>query len=206
MAESIEAFVAKLQTEGVEAGRREAEKMRAEAQAEAERILEDAKQKAEKILTDAEAKSKAEAEKTQAELRLAARDTVLRLRDTLSNLVGTVLNHAADEALSDDNFLRQLIHDVVLEYAKADREGKQTQIAVQPKTRKQLADWVLHEMAQKEGVGEVNLKETLLEAGFEYKTDGGTVEVTTASVAAALKELVGNAVKEMLEATAKQDT
>ncbi|HET6441706.1 MAG TPA: hypothetical protein VFH53_04950, partial [Phycisphaerae bacterium] len=116
MAETIEAFVAKLQTEGVEAGRLEAKKLVTEAQRKAQQILEDAKEQAEKTLAEAKAKAEAEAEKTQAELRLAARDTVLRLRDTLSGLMGTVLNHAAGEALSDGKFLRQLIHDMALEY------------------------------------------------------------------------------------------
>lgn len=207
MAETIEAFVAKLQTEGVETGRREAQKLVTEAQRNAQQILEDAKEQAEKTLAEAKAKAEAETEKTQAELRLAARDTVLRLRDTLSGLVATVLTHATQEVLSDSNFLRQLIHDMALEYAKADREGRHvTQIAVPPETRKQLADWILHEVAHKDGVGKVDLKETLREAGFEYKTDGATVEVTTASVAAALQDLVGPTLRKMLEEATKNST
>ena len=206
MAETIEAFVAKLQTEGVEAGRREAKKLVTEAQRKAQQILEDAKEQAEKTLAEAKAKAEAEAEKAQAELRLATRDTVLRLRDTLSGLVATVLAHATQEVLSDSRFLRQLIHDLVLEYAKADREGRQVELGVHPETRKQLADWILHEVAHKDGVGAVDLKDTLREAGFEYKTDGATVEVTTASVTAALQDLVGPTLRKMLEVAAKNNT
>ncbi|HET6441736.1 MAG TPA: hypothetical protein VFH53_05100, partial [Phycisphaerae bacterium] len=96
---------------------------------------------------------------------------------------------------------------LALEYAKADREGRHvTQIAVQPETRKQLADWILHEVAHKDGVGAVDLKGTLREAGFEYKTDGATVEVTTASVAAALQDLVGPTLRKMLEVATKNST
>lgn len=207
MAETIETFVAKLQTEGVEAGRQEAKKLVAEAQRQAQQILQDATEQAEKNLAEAKAKAEADTEKAQADLRLAARDTVLRLRDTLSGLVATVLARATQEALSDGKFLRQLIHDLVLEYAKADREGRHVaQITVQPETRSQLADWILHEVAHKDGVGAVDLKGVLREAGFEYKTDGATVEVTTASVTAALQDLVGPALRQMLEEAAKNST
>ena len=58
MAESIESFVAKLQAEGVQAGKDAAEKIREEARQQAREIVQHARSEADKII--AEARSQAE--------------------------------------------------------------------------------------------------------------------------------------------------
>ena len=87
MAESIEAFVSKLQEEGVQAGRQAAEKLRAEAQQQGDEIIRQAEIQAEEITADAKAQAESNLAKANTELKLAARDAVLRLRETLSRVV-----------------------------------------------------------------------------------------------------------------------
>ncbi|MHC4982208.1 MAG: hypothetical protein ACYTF6_03445 [Planctomycetota bacterium] len=201
--ETIESFVAKLQAEGVEAGKQAAEKLKAEAQRQAERTLEAAKAEAEKIA----AQAKAEAEKTLArsktELKLAARDTVLKLRDSLNAGLSAVLARGAKEKLSDVDFLGTVLHELVMLYARDEqRSTRQVKINVRPELRDKLANWALGELGGEEGKDghhSIDLKGSLSQAGFEYQVSGATTEVTLDSVVAVLSELVSPALRELLD-------
>jgi V/A-type H+-transporting ATPase subunit E len=200
MAETIESFVAKLHAEGVEAGRREAEKLVAEAREQADALTRRARAEAEKLLADARRQAEAHAAKSQAELQLAARDTLLRLREALNRALRAVLTHQTRAALEDGQFLRVLIHDVVLEYAKADSQGEQeVKLNVQPQMREQLAKWLIQEMVHKTEGLSIDLTSALDDAGFEYEIRGQIIEVTAGSVVEALAEMVGAELRKILE-------
>jgi len=201
MADSIESFVSKLQNEGVEAGRQQAETIRAEARDEAERIIHDAQQKAAKIVQDAEQQAADTRQRGQTDLELAARDTVLRLREALSGALRTVLVTGTEQPLGDPEFLKGLIHDVVMQYARADREGQiSVQIRVADEVKNQLTDWCRQQLApEAEDAGvAVDIKGTLAEAGFEYQIQDANVEVTRTSVVETLSDLVSPRLREML--------
>jgi V/A-type H+-transporting ATPase subunit E len=203
MADTIEAFVARLQAEGVEAGRREADKLVEDARGKAESIVRAAEEQAKKVLADAQKQAKTGLAKGRTELELATRDAVLRLRDAIGRILRTVLAYETREALSDQNFLRQLLHDALVQYAKADSEGKEAiRVTVQPEVHARLADWLIHELMHRNAVGPVNLKGTLHDAGFEYEIAGKNVEVTTSSVVEMLSEMVGPALRKILDEAA----
>jgi len=206
MADSIETFVSKLQSEGVEAGKKEAQKITDNARAEADRILQEARDKAKKICDDAEHQAKEVLERGQTDLRLAARDTVLRLRETLSRVLRTVLTTRTGEALGDIEFLKGIIHDVVMQYAQADREGKTAiHVRVSDEVLDHLTDWCRQELQPQAEGGHVavNLQGALAEAGFEYRVEGAHVEVTRASVVETLSDLVSPRLRAMVEAAAQ---
>jgi V/A-type H+-transporting ATPase subunit E len=208
MAESIESFVEKLQNEGVEAGRQQAEKIVADAHAEAERIVQEAKQKAEKIVDDAENEARETRERAQTDMQLAARDTVLRLRETLSRALQSVLVSGAEQPLQDPEFLKGLIHDVVMQYARGDQEGEtHIQISVGDQAKDQLTEWCRQQLAPQaqEAGAAVDLRGGLKEAGFEYEVEGGNVEVTLRSVVETLSDLVSPRLRERLEAATRED-
>jgi len=201
MADSIESFVSKLQNEGVEAGRQQAETIRAEARDEADRIIHDAEQKAARILQDAEHEAADTRQRGQTDLQLAARDTVLRLRETLSRALRTVLVTGTEQPLRDPEFLKGLIHDVVMQYARADREGQvSVQIRVSDEVKDRLTDWCRQQLApEAEDAGAaVDIKGALAEAGFEYQIQDANVEVTQTSVVETLSDLVSPRLREML--------
>ena len=110
MAESIETFVAKLQNEGVEAGRQEAETIVAGAKSEAERIVADAQSQADKIIAGAKSEAENLLSRGQTELSLAARDAVLGLQETLSKSLQAILRYQADVTLHDVSFLGKVLH------------------------------------------------------------------------------------------------
>ena len=201
MAETIESFVVKLKQEGVEAGRTAAEAHLARTRQEADAILADARARAEKIVADAKAQGDSLQSKARTDLELAARDVTLRLRETLSRVVRQVLAAGAQQQLSDPKFLGNLLHEIVLQYARADIEHNSAiRINVTPEMRERLAEWALGLVHKPELAGaSLDLRGTLAGAGFEYQVDGANVEVTVDSVVEALSELVNPALRDVLQ-------
>lgn len=203
MAQSIEAFVQKLQAEGVQAGKDAADRLRAEAQAEGERIVADARRRAEQIVADADAQARRTAEQQQHELELAARDAVLRLREAVGTAVAQLLRHQAGEVLADRQFLAKLIHDVVTQYAHDDAHREVTvEVRVNKDTADALADWAVSYLGHAHADGkraDIDLKGTLQGVGFEYTAGESTVEVTAESVVAVLQEHMTPRLREILD-------
>lgn len=202
MAETIESFVAKLQAEGVVAGRTEADKIAAKARKDAEAILAQAQAQAKKITDDAQAQAAATLAKSKTDLQLAARDTALRLREALTRAVRAALAAGAKQTLTDAKFLGSLLHDIVMQYVQANLGDRVTmKINVTPEMQQALAAWALKELHQKAEAGKVSLdlKGALAEAGFEYQVDGANIEVTLTSVVDTLADLVSPALRDLLE-------
>ena len=202
MADTIESFVAKLQAEGVQAGRQDADKIRSEAQRQAEETLRQARSHADKIVADAQAAAQSLLSRAKTELDLAARDALFRLRETISQAVQAILAEGAKRQLVDANFLSQVMRELVLLYGQADAERKTNiRFNVPPDIQDKLASWVMGELhkAAQEANATVDLHGTLSSAGFEYRVDGATVEVTVESVVQTLKELVGPELKSVLD-------
>ena len=95
MAETIESFVQKLQEEGVEAGREQAQKLLDEAGAKAEGIVAEAQRRAEEIIADAKAQAETHLNQGRDELALACRDVLLRLRASVVSTLEAVLKSSS---------------------------------------------------------------------------------------------------------------
>jgi len=202
MTQTIEAFINQLQTDGVEAGRQAAEKIRLEAEEEVRAQKVQAEEQARQIVERAQAESEQIKARTKTELQLAARDTVLRLQETLNRALRAVLFDAVREKLDDDGFLAGLIPDVVLRYAGADAKGQGSMaVGVSEDMRQRLLSSTAAALLQTgPAASQVELRGTLAEAGFEYTTAEGTVEVTAASVVEVLAEMVGSELRKRIAA------
>ena len=209
MVESIESFVAKLQTEGVQAGEQAAQKIRTEAERQAADILAKAKREAESIVAAAERKAQQNLVQAKAEIELAARDVVLQMREKLGRILTAIITQTVRGQLSDAEFLKGVLHDLVMAYAQQDcQTGTDLRIKVTPEMKAKLAGWALGEMGH--GLAgashvSVDLKATLGEAGFEYSTDGATIEFTTDSVTALLSDMVGPELRAVLDKVSSGD-
>jgi len=206
MAQSIETFVAKLQNEGVEAGRKEAQTIVSDAKTEAERIVADAQSQADKIITGAKTEAENLVSRGRTELSLAARDAVLRLQETLGKSMQAVLRHQVGEKLQDVNFIGKVLHELILIYAKDELASKSgITFNVSPDLHEKLVDWALKEVGRDrlENIGiPMDLHGTLASAGFEYTATGATVEVTLDSVVETLSAMVGPELRKVLESAA----
>jgi vacuolar-type H+-ATPase subunit E/Vma4 len=203
MAGSIETFVQKLQEEGVEAGRAEAAKILDETKAQADKIIADARAEAERIREHARQQSEQTLRRGRNELQLASRDALLQLRETIVAVLEAFLREAAVETLSDDDFLRALLHDICVQYAESDAARDwPVEIRVSEDKLKVATEWAVSEMKQR-GDGDwrsrIDLKGKLKSAGFEYNATGGMVEVTPESVAAVLRDMLSPRLREMVD-------
>jgi vacuolar-type H+-ATPase subunit E/Vma4 len=202
MTHTIEAFINQLQTDGVEAGREAAEKIRLEAEQQAQGRMAEATEQARRIVEGAQAESEQLRARTETELKLAARDTVLRLQETLNRALRAVLFDSVREKLEDADFLAGLIRDVVLRYAEADAMGHgPTAIGVSEDMRQRLLSSTAAAFLQAgPAAPQIDLRGTLAEAGFEYAMGAGTVEVTAASVVEVLSGMVGSELRKRIAA------
>ena len=204
MADTIETFVAKLQQEGVQAGKDAAEKLQTEAQAQAENIIADAEAKAKQIIANAEGEGESILARSKTELQLAARDTVAQLRQTLTDSLNAIIAEGTKSTLSDLDFLGKTLHQIVLLYAKANLERKlHVEINVPSEIQDDLKTWALNELG-KEAMAELrpsmDLRGRLRQVGFEYTVqEQGTVEVTQDSVVETLANLITPALREILK-------
>ena len=208
MAETIESFVAKLQSEGVQAGEEAAAEIRRGAEQGRQQILKEAEAEAEQIVSEARAQAEAAAAAGRAELELAARDVVLDLRNALQRMLEVVLTKPVEGQLKDCAFLGPLLHDVVMQYVKADSEhSADIKINLGAEQCKEMVDWAITEIrrASEEHTGGITLAGSLGRAGFEYKVRGATVDVSVDSVVAVLADLVRPHIGELLDGAVRKE-
>lgn len=202
MVETIESFVAKLKTEGVEEAQRQATEVLGEAKGQSEDIISKARAQADKIVADAKAEGQNILARGQTELELASRDAALKLCKSLENAMQAILGGPVKKQLDDADFLRDLLRDITMSYVKSDmQEGGCFKINLSPEMHKQLADWaiqMMHEMADKTSET-MDMKDTLSQSGFEFNIGGGTVEITQESVVEILMELVGPRLRDIFK-------
>jgi vacuolar-type H+-ATPase subunit E/Vma4 len=202
MPESLQSFVKKLQTEGVDAGRDAGEKIKKEATHEAEKILAAAKADAEKILAKTEKDAERQLSRAQNELGLAVRDAVLKLGESLGHVLSVMLARRVEKKLSDPDYIGEIMREVIITYAKADA-GRQPRIEINipKKMHDNLIDSALKDLFKnlQGDQDKLALRATLLKAGFEYKIHGATVEVSPDSVSELLSEMVNPALQEIID-------
>lgn len=194
----MEAFVARLHDEGVEAGRQEAERVLREARREAAEIVERAGSEADALVAAAKARVAEEEERGRAELKLAARDAVLELRAALTETLSTILAESVSRELSDAEVVERLLREVMGAYARADADRRPVDIRVPGALARDVTRWWKSELSavlRGEASVEVN---PVLEAGFEYRIDGGTVEMSVEATVAKVMELMRPRLREIV--------
>ncbi len=193
MPTNIESFVKTLETEGVDAGRKAAQKIEADARTHAEKIISEANTKAEQIISQANADAEKVKVRMNSSLELAARDAILMLREKLSSQFQNLLQINVEKTLRDEETVANILRQVIPAYAKTDAAGKQAaEINISGSLKTRMLEAVLGELKDslKEKNTDVGVKYSLAKAGFEFKIEGSTIEVSTESVTALLGEMI----------------
>ncbi len=202
MPANIESFVKTLESEGVEAGKKAADRIKAEARGQAADIVAEAKKEAEQIIADAQSEADKVKTRMNSSLELATRDAIFQLREKLAEQLRILLELNVDKTLSDEETLSQVLREVIPLYAKADAEKTQvTEINVAQNMKSRVLESSLRELSHslKDQNVQVNAKHALAKSGFEYKVEGSTVEVSTESVTALLSEMIDPELQKFLE-------
>ena len=206
MPTNIESFVKTLESEGVDAGRKAAQKIEAEAKKKAETIISEAKETSSQIIADAQTEAEKVKARMDSSLELATRDAILQLREKLSQQLETILKLNVEQALNDEDTLVHVLREVIPAYAKADIEKElTTEVNVASGLKSRLLETALRELAhtlKKENV-QMNISHNLAKSGFEYKIEGSTVEVSTDSVTSLLAEMIDPELQQFLSKAAE---
>jgi V/A-type H+-transporting ATPase subunit E len=208
MPTNIESFVKTLESEGVDAGKKAALKIEAEAKEKADQINAEAKEKAKQIIAEAQAEAEKIKARMNSSLELATRDIILLLREKLSLQLQNILKLSVEKALKDEETLVNVLREVIPAYAKADAENKlTTEINISNSLKSRLLETSLRELAHSLNNQNVQLETSynLANEGFEYKIEGSTVEVSTDSVTSLLADMIDPGLQEFLEKAANTD-
>lgn len=205
MPTNIESFVKTLESEGVEAGRKAAQKIEAEAKKKAEHIISQAKDTAQQIVADAQGEAEKVKTRMNSSLELAARDAVFLLREKLSRQLEMILKLSVDKTLSNEETLVPVLREVIPAYAKAlSKDGLTTKISISNELKSRLMEAAIRELAHSlrgQNV-QMDVDYSLAKNGFEYKVEGSTVEVSTASVTSLLAEMIDPELQQFLDKVA----
>lgn len=206
MPTNIESFVKTLESEGVEAGKKAAEKIEAEARERAAGVITEAKEEAEKIVAEAQSEAEKVKSRMNSSLELATRDAIYLLREKLGQQLQLLLEVNVENALNDDATLSNVLREVIPACAKADAESTlTTEINIPQDLKSRLVESTLRELSHSltDQNVQVNPRHTLAKAGFEFKIEGSTVEVSTESVTALLSEMIDPELQQFLEKAAE---
>ncbi len=172
MPTDIESFVKTLESEGVEAGKKAAGKIEAEAKEQAAAVIAQAKKDAEEIVAEAQNEAEKVKVRMNSSLELATRDAIYLLREKLSQQLKLLLKLKVENALNDGETLSHVLREVIPLYAKAEAGNKlTTEINISQELKSRLLENALRELAHSlrgQNV-QVNSSYTLAKAGFEYK-------------------------------------
>ena len=141
-------------------------------------------------------------------LELAARDAVFMLREKLSRQIKGLLQLNVEKTLNNTEILANILREVIPAYAKADAAGKQkTEINISANLKNTLLESTLQELknALVNQNTDIDIKYNLAKAGFEYKIEGSTVEISTESVTSLLNEMIDPDLQQFLAKAVQQE-
>jgi len=208
MPTNIETFVKTLESEGVDAGKKAAKKIEAEAREKADKINAEAKEKANQIIAEAQTEAEKIKVRMNSSLELAVRDTIFLLREKLSQQLKSILKSNVEKALNDEETLVHVLREVIPAYAKANTGNKlTTEINISNNTKSRLLETSLRELAHslKNQNIQLDINYNLAQEGFEYKIEGSTVEVSTDSVTSLLADMIDPDLQQFLEKAANAE-
>ncbi len=105
----VEQLIERLRQEGVEAGEQQAREIIEQAKKQADAIIQQAQSEAEKILNETHQQSRAIRQAVEDALKLATRDAIIKLRDTLLNSFSQEVARTVSQKMEDQELLVRLV-------------------------------------------------------------------------------------------------
>lgn len=164
MSEDLQGLLEKINRDGVEKARREADAIVAEAKAKAAEIVKAANDEAAKAKADAQKSADDYVQRAANTVKNAARDTIKEVELAVTALLENILAKDVDKALADEKTAGALVEEAV----------KGLVGAVEVAAPAKLVPSLKAQLAAQQNV-KVVLDDTL-GAGFSVKLDGGRVE------------------------------
>ena len=162
--EDLQSLLEKINRDGVEKAEAEAKKIVDAAKARASAVVADAEAAAAKMREDAERDTAAYVARAEESLRQAARDTVIKVENSILALLEKTLAKDVEKALSDEKTICDLVAEAVKGLASPATVSLPPALAPAVKARLAANEQVTVVLDEVSG------------SGFSVKTDGGRVE------------------------------
>ena len=186
----IQELAKKLQQEGVDQGKEEAQKIIASAQEEAAKIQKEAEEKKQALIKEAQQEADKILESGKQNLQLAARDVTLQLKKDVEQIFQNLLNKQVKENLAKADIVKDLLQNLISQYTQ--KSGHSLKIEIPQKLSTDLESWLVSEV-------KATCEKNDNLAGFlVHDPDGGCIEVTNDSVQDALTPHLSDMVKGIL--------
>ncbi|MGM0598688.1 MAG: hypothetical protein ACQETH_02610 [Candidatus Rifleibacteriota bacterium] len=196
MGTDVASFAKQLKEDGIDAARKEAEKIVADAKKEAGKILENAREEVEKQEKESEKRITQKRQNAEAEIRLVARDLMTGFRKNIEKIGCDLLKGKVAETLKDEDVIKNSISELL----KTQKTGQEWELALGEKVGKPLANKIANLFKEKDAA--VKLVDDLKKAGFEMRQVEGNevIEVTEDSITESFKRLLSPELKKILQA------
>jgi len=186
----IQELAKKLQQEGVDQGKEEAQKIITSAQEEAAKIQKEAEEKKQAIIAEAQQQADKILESGKQNLQLAARDVTLQLKKDVEQIFQNLLNKQVKENLKKSDIVKELLQNLISQYTQ--NSGHSFTVEISESLSSDLESWLVSEV-------KATCEKNDNIAGFlVHDPDGGCVEVTNDSVQDALSPYLSDVVKGIL--------
>ncbi|WP_319561176.1 V-type ATP synthase subunit E [Marispirochaeta sp.] len=195
-------LIEKIKTEGVTSAREEADKVLQDARRRKDEILKEAGQEANRIREAAKEEASRMEASGRAALEQAARDLILKVRQSIQNISESILNQKTGDALSGEGLEKIIL--AALE--KWDGTEGDLSLLLSEKDAQELGKKLTGQLASRFGEG-VEIKPfPAIKAGFRIGTkEGGSYyDFSAAEIAEMLSRLVNPQLAKIVEAAAKE--
>jgi V/A-type H+-transporting ATPase subunit E len=142
----LQALIETLKQQGVETGEEASREIVEKAKKEAEEILAGARAEGENLVNQAKRDAEKQMKQLRSSMEIAASQFVTDLKRTIEeNLLTLPLQKKLRESLSGEDFLKQLIQELVIDYAR-DPSRNDLLLLVSREKQEQLVDFVLDQV------------------------------------------------------------
>lgn len=192
----LDSLIEKIKKEGVEDAQKQSEEILKDAKQKAASITEKAHKEAEKIIEDGKKKAEQYKKNAESDLQQAARNTLLLLKEKITNLFDNVFKREVGEKLSPE-FLKELILKIVGSWA----ENSEAEIIVNDKDKQKL-EALLFSGVKKEMKDSLKIRASKdVTSGFQIGLKDAQVyyDFSDEAIADVLKTLISPGLKEILD-------
>ena len=169
MTQELQPILEKIQRDGIEKAREEADKIIADAQKKADELLKSSQEKAEKLSEQARQEAEAFTQRAEETLRQVARDTVIQVEKTVTALFTNLLLTEVNQALAQEPVVTELAQAAVKNYLN----GKEP---VELAAGEKLAETLRAKLAAEAKNGLEILTDKTATSGFRVRLSEGRIE------------------------------
>ncbi|MBQ9434976.1 MAG: hypothetical protein IJU33_02480 [Bacteroidales bacterium] len=149
MQNKLQELTDKLYQEGLSKGKQEGENLVAQAKAEAEKIIKDAQAEASRIVAEAQKEADDMKTKVTADIRMAsAQSTTVTKQAIEQMIVAQAVSNNIDQALTAENFVKEMIKSVVSAFNPANAEPVDLDIILPESFKGKIESFVNNEISQ----------------------------------------------------------